>query len=817
VAAVQARLRAELRARWRAWCAIALMIGLTGGIVLSVAAGARRTETAYARFLRESSAAAVLLSPARTGLPGFYDDVARLPGVAAVGPIAGMPLALLEPSGEPNFDISVVAPIDGRLGVTVNRPKFLEGRPGRAERTNEVVISRDLAKSRRLRVGDSLRALTFTQDEEGQPEPSSVRTLTLRVVGIAVFQDDVVPITRLSAIPRLILTPAFFRAMGPAAIASGSLNFDAAFVRLDRGASVAAFRRGVAGLRAKHPELGETLFVSNEGDQAAKVEAAIRPQAVALGLFALLAGVAMLLVIGQLLGRQVFLDSVEHPTLGALGMTRRQLFCLALARVGGATLVGATLAVVVAAATSSLMPIGPARVAEPHPGFHVNAAVLAAGFASIVVLLLARAAVPAWRASRSEGGPGAAERAANESRSRLADAASHAGLPPSIATGVRMALEPGRGRTAVPVRGAVIGTALAVAAVTAALTFGTNLVRLVDTPSLYGQNWDVAVDASFGAFPAEDAIARLTANRDVAAFSGGTYGELTIEGRAVAAVGIDPLRGEALPTLLDGRWPTKTDEIALGTKVLRRLQRSVRDAVTVDFADGRRKLRVVGRVVFPAFGRGSFSPTGLGEGAAVTAGSLYQPTAEAPDPSYNFVLVRFRADVDRAAATSRLTRAVRAAGCLEGQCEIVTAQRPREISNYERVRGTPLILAAVLAALAVATLTHLLVSSIRRRRRDLAVLKTLGFERRQVSATVAWQATTLAALALLFGLPFGVASGRWMWAVFARQLGVSTVTVVPNLTVLLAVPITIVVANLAAAGPGWVAGRLRPATVLRTE
>ena len=128
-----------------------------------------------------------------------------------------------------------------------------------------------------------------------------------------------------------------------------------------------------------------------------------------------------------------------------------------------------------------------------------------------------------------------------------------------------------------------------------------------------------------------------------------------------------------------------------------------------------------------------------------------------------------------------------------------------------------MILAAVLAALAVATVTHLLVGSIRRRRRDLAVLKTLGFVRRQVSATVAWQATTLATFALLFGLPLGVACGRWVWAIFARQLGVSTVTVVPTLTVLLAVPAAILVANLAAAGPGWIAGRLRPATVLRTE
>ena len=290
-----------------------------------------------------------------------------------------------------------------------------------------------------------------------------------------------------------------------------------------------------------------------------------------------------------------------------------------------------------------------------------------------------------------------------------------------------------------------------------------------------------------------------------------------IGGGTVPAVGIDRLRGDALPTLLEGRWPSSAQEIVLGTKVLRRLHRSIGDTLTVGLLGSPRRLRVVGRGVFPAFGRGSFTPTGLGEGAAVSATLLVQPTADASLGGYNFALVRFRRGVDRSVATARLTRAVRAAGCAEDQCNVLTFQRPNEIGNYARVRSTPLILAAVLAALAVATVTHLLVGSIRRRRRDLAVLKTLGFVRRQVSATVAWQATTLATFALLFGLPLGVACGRWVWAIFARQLGVSTVTVVPTLTVLLAVPAAILVANLAAAGPGWIAGRLRPATVLRTE
>src|SRR5205823_8599150 len=117
------------------------------------------------------------------------------------------------------------------------------------------------------------------------------------------------------------------------------------------------------------------------------------------------------------------------------------------------------------------------------------------------------------------------------------------------------------------------------------------------------------------------------------------------------------------------------------------------------------------------------------------------------------------------------------------ECGVDARQRPVDILNYARIQGTPLALAGLLALLALATVAHLLVTSTRRRRRDLAVLKTLGFVRRQVSAAVAWQATTLVLLALIVGLPVCVAAGRWVWQLFAGQLGVPTDPRVPLLTV----------------------------------
>jgi ABC-type antimicrobial peptide transport system permease subunit len=148
----------------------------------------------------------------------------------------------------------------------------------------------------------------------------------------------------------------------------------------------------------------------------------------------------------------------------------------------------------------------------------------------------------------------------------------------------------------------------------------------------------------------------------------------------------------------------------------------------------------------------------------------------------------------------------------------VTAdQRPGDIKNYAAIRDTPLTLAAVLGVLAVGTLAHVLLTGVRRRRRDLAVLKTLGFTRGEVLRTVAWEASALAAAALVAGIPLGVVAGRVAWALFADATGIASQATVNVPIVLLAIPATLLLANVIAAWPGWTAARLRPATVLRAE
>jgi hypothetical protein len=231
-------------------------------------------------------------------------------------------------------------------------------------------------------------------------------------------------------------------------------------------------------------------------------------------------------------------------------------------------------------------------------------------------------------------------------------------------------------------------------------------------------------------------------------------------------------------------------------------------------------MRIVGVATFALFSQATSAATDLGTGAVLRASVLSEPSppfCTGRATCYNFVLIRYRPGTGLRAAAGRLAATVTRAGCPQGTCLLAADQRPGEIRNYAGVRDTPLVLGLVLAALAVGTLTQVLLTGVRRRRRDLAVLKTLGMLRRQVQAVVVWQAVALASAALAVGLPLGVVAGRWSWAVFARSAGVAADASVPAALVLAAVPATLLAAVLIAGGPGRAAARIRPAAILRAE
>jgi uncharacterized membrane protein len=386
-----------------------------------------------------------------------------------------------------------------------------------------------------------------------------------------------------------------------------------------------------------------------------------------------------------------------------------------------------------------------------------------------------------------------------------------------------MALERGRGRTAVPVVGALVATALALAALTAAFVFGSNLDRLVTTPSLYGLQWDVAVGNGFLGMPLEESRAILDSDDDVAAWSAGNISELRLapevsgdsEVVSVPAIGIDTFGSDVYPRLVDGRAVREDDEIALGQRTANRLGVDVGDFVTTTDQAGRPiTLEVVGLAVFPGVGRAIFDSTDLDEGATVMAALLEDPSISSG--LYTTYFVRYRDGIDQVAANERLRVAFLAVDtdCQFALC-VVTDQKPGGVRNYEEVRSTPLVLAGVLTILAVATLATTLATSVRRRRRDFAVLQSLGFVRRQVAATTAWQATTVALVALVVGMPLGILGGRTLWNRFSESIGVSVSPSMPTVAIIVAVPVTILLAIAIAFLPGRFAARTNPAEALR--
>jgi hypothetical protein len=819
VTAAWYRFRAELRARGRSVVALALLAGIAGAVTLTAIAGARRTDSAFARMLRETRAADVLVNPDFGNDSGLdVRKVAALPMVEDAGKEQGVSVQAL-PVGPDDVNHSLGLALTGTLGYGFGRLHVLHGRMPRANRVHEVLVNPRFADAHGLGVGDEFTAAVISRDdfaafeESGLTLPQGMARINrgeagtrvrLRVTGIGVSPEEIVLDEGFEQ-RTLVMTPAFLRRYPQA-----DAGFFGIAVGLRNGTDdLAAFKRAVQAL----PHKGAIEFQTNVVTSA-KVDRAVRPSVGALTVFAIVIALTALLVVGQAIARRTFLDSIDHPALRALGFQRTQLVATSMFRAVLVALVAAVVAVLGAIAASPLMPIGAARTAEPDPGLSVDGTVIGLGALAVVASVLLLSAASAWWYSRAAvvGGNDAAERP-----SRISSWLRSSGSPVVAATGVRMALEPGRGRTAVPVRSTIVGAALAIASVAAAATFAASLDHLVSTPRLYGWSWDVSVDT--GGNSAQDAATLvrtvdddLQRSRLVRAYATSVISRIDVNGVTVTALGVKPRRGDVGPTIVTGRAPRADDEIALGAKTLDRIGAAVGDTVRVTPDSGAEpvRLHVVGRVVLPGLGTYPGSDkTALGEGALLTRRSLQ---ALGPDFGAGPFLVTLAPTATRAQLARAVVPKDRAL-----DVSVSGLERPSDIVSYERVRTTPLLLAGVLALLAIATVAHALVTAVRRRRRDFALLKTLGFTRRQVSGSVAWQATTFGVVALCVGVPLGIIVGRWTWTALADNLGTVAEPIVPVLAFAIGVPLVLLVANLVAFVPGRIAARLRPAAALRSE
>jgi len=175
-------------------------------------------------------------------------------------------------------------------------------------------------------------------------------------------------------------------------------------------------------------------------------------------------------------------------------------------------------------------------------------------------------------------------------------------------------------------------------------------------------------------------------------------------------------------------------------------------------------------------------------------------------------VVRFKPEAGDAAAVTALAKAVAPFGG-----EVNPPVKPSDLLNFGRNKNLPYLLSGMLAALALATLAHAMFTAVNRRRRDLAILKAMGFTRGDTGRAVAWQSTTFVAIALAIGIMGGAVAGRWLWTVYANGLGIIAEPRIPAAVDLAIVPFGILIANGIALIPGRVAARSRPALVLRTE
>jgi hypothetical protein len=806
------RFARTLRRRWPGYLAITLLLGLVGGLAMGSVAAARRTQGAYGVYLAATNPSdlTVLTGVAGpSGSPGYdpavIKKIAALPGVRRVASYAGLNVAILGLDGQPVAAPYIAGPLPGSLDgayFTTDRATAVQGRLPDPSRPDEIAVD---AKGTPGSVGvgtvaelgfyTNAQLMELYEGKHVTPARRQRVTVTGTVIYSAEETQDDIDTQRDGG---TLFTPALTRQL-----IGCCASFTETAVQLRPGTTVA---EAEAAIQRVLPA-GFPVEFYNTSLTVAKAQRAIAPTSIALAVFGGIAALAALIIAGQVIGRQLRRDPADLATMRALGAGPAVTTADGTPGVLAAVVLGALLAVAVAVALSPLAPLGAIRAVYPNPGVAADRTVLGGGVAVIIAVLSGAALVIARRRVRRMQAPGV--RPYRPLGARAVSAAQALGLPVPATEGVRLAFGRGAGRDRVTAGPAVLGTVLASIVMMATITFGSSLATLVSQPALYGWNWTFDLSSGTTQGTVSGAAPFLDADPAVAAWAGVWYATATIDGQAVPVIGMKPNARVASP-LLSGQGLRAPDEVVLGTATLAALHKQLGDWVTVtDGGSAPFRLRIVGTATLPSLGVAQTLHPEMGTGAVL--GYQHIPGATAAKP--NEILVTLRPGADVTAARNRLQVIVPPlnGGVVSG------VQRPAEITDYRSMGEAPLILAGALAAGAIASLWLTLAASVRRGRADLALLKTLGFTRRQLATTVAWQSTVTVAAGALIGVPLGVALGRYLWDLFARQISVVPQPSVPLLTVFLVVIGALAAANLVAAIPGRSAARVPAAALLRAE
>ena len=296
------RTRSEFRSSWRPWLALALLVGLAGGVAIAAVAGARRTATAYPRLVAWSNAADIETGEFPPGVdPGrAMDRIAALASVLAWSRIDTVTGGFVLPSGKRlvNPQLFGVSDLRGQFLTRIGRAKVLDGRMFDPGAKDEAVVDFAVAQAQGIHVGDVLRAYV------GDPNAAHPRTVPVRIVGVVAVARVFPAFGANNVVGTVELSPAFAPANGVRPVPlEASLE-----LRLKDGAA------GVPAFLAQVRRLGlggDFPFV-----QTARTAGVQRSTRLEAGAFWALAAVILLAagaVLGQAISRQTYLSSPGVP------------------------------------------------------------------------------------------------------------------------------------------------------------------------------------------------------------------------------------------------------------------------------------------------------------------------------------------------------------------------------------------------------------------------------------------------------------------------------------------------------------------------
>jgi hypothetical protein len=789
--------RLQIRRRWRSLVAITAFVAIAGGLATALIAGARRSSSVVHRYFDTTIPYDVLVG----SFPLERAQLLAIPGVERADRDTFLGSRYVRPDGSLGDFINSVAFDRSAIDPTF---RVIEGRLPDASDTSSVLVNEAFVQQFGLYPGDPVTVKTWAPRDQADVEANDYNTphgpeYRFRIAAVIRTPNDIA-LDKATAFDiasgygsssGMYVPSSFYEAQNERFLTFG----DAFDVQLEPGTTVREFEAAARAELGDYAYYGPPRFAERRASFTTPVDLETSGL-LALGAATALAGA---IVVTLLLGAEARAHEADDEMLRALGATRRQLGTVAVLRTGPFAALGALLAVAVALVLSSRFPIGVGYLLELDRGFDVNVAVLALALVTVIAFIATVAFVFGSRARRRDRQP------PTRARGGLARTLARNGAPPEMVVGTHFAFGDEAGRSVT--RPAVAGGAIALAVVVALALFVAGTDHLYGTSVAHGWPWDAVIgNTNFTMTKARESD--IVHDRRVRAATAARYGQATVGGRSTEVLAYDPAGGSP-PALLSGRLPTHADEIALGAKLLHALHAELGDELTLSLAESEfvtdnsrtvdRELTVVGVAIPPVMGESEFGEVAVVPLSAIRAGGGIA------DPQ--LVLLELRGD-DHLADVRGLAR--------DYTPEIILDNVPSRIVNLHRVRSLPLLGGLLAALFGTVLLAYTLAVAVRRRIRQLGVLRALGMNARQVGRVLVWQGVALALTIALIGLPLGIALGAVVWRAFAHALGVATRATVPW-SILLLIPASVAVGVLAAVVPAWRARRQRVSELLRVE